>query len=118
MKKNVLMGLLSLLMLAVCTVGNAQTPVKRYGQLQVRGSQYNTYLYHHFEVHILKYVIHSYPQRLWITCGKRVENKYVIHSIWIAGNGVGDIHWFITAIHTRFPRFSTDKSYKLINYAP
>ena len=39
MKKNVLMGLLSLLMLAVCTVGNAQTPVKRYGQLQVRGSQ-------------------------------------------------------------------------------
>ena len=33
------MGFLSLLMLAVCTVGNAQTPVKRYGQLQVRGSQ-------------------------------------------------------------------------------
>lgn len=44
MKKQVLMGFLSLLMLAVCTVGNAQTPVKRYGQLQVRGSQYNTYL--------------------------------------------------------------------------
>lgn len=39
MKKQVLMGFLSLLMLAVCTVGNAQTPVKRYGQLQVRGSQ-------------------------------------------------------------------------------
>lgn len=39
MKKNVLMGLLSLLMLAVCTVGNAQTPVKKYGQLQVCGSQ-------------------------------------------------------------------------------
>lgn len=34
MKKNVLMGLLSLLMLAICTVGNAQTPVKKYGQLQ------------------------------------------------------------------------------------
>lgn len=39
MRRNILRGLLSLLMLTVCTVGMAQTPVKKYGQLQVRGSQ-------------------------------------------------------------------------------
>lgn len=39
MRRNILRGLLSLLMLTVCTVGMAQTPVKKYGQLQVRGSR-------------------------------------------------------------------------------
>lgn len=39
MRRNILRGLLSLLMLTVCTVGMAQTPLKKYGQLQVRGSQ-------------------------------------------------------------------------------
>lgn len=55
---------------------------------------------------------------LWITLGKPVENMKIIHSVEKSENRVGDIHWFITALWTSYPLFSTIKNYKLISYAP
>lgn len=39
MKKNLLRGLFSIMFLLACAAAVAQTPVKKWGQLQVRGSQ-------------------------------------------------------------------------------
>ena len=106
MKKQVLMGFLSLLMLAVCTVGNAQTPVKRYGQLQVRGSQYTLSLSSLRSPHIeIRYSQLSTKavDNVWITRGKQIcYPQYMDSRKW--GRGYphvyhGYSHTFSTVFH-------------------
>lgn len=73
--------------------------------------------YYLFIIHYSLYIILSLLITLLITVEKRGSNSVLIHMATAEKPRTGDIHSFLKATRQSFPRFCTEKRYKLITFA-